>query len=409
MSGNKMYCNSDFKALLGENYGESEYGNLIANDAKALEFYLQNKETNEITQVTGYENKWRNKSHLPIFAVNGIPTTVCDFVGGEKNRDSYNFLIDLRFSEPINKAVFTAGSGKSFYPTKLNVYLADSKEEIFSKDIKPVTVFTAKNEDGVYSAEFEPTRVRFVRFEVEDTENDYFGGKLITVVKDIAVYGALNARQPSFGLDLFKKMKTTEVAPISVMRPYLYKSDSGWVNTEIKPVDDEILKEISREKIGDSYSKVIINNKNFINIGATDIPSEISTGDYLPDLRGYNKIYFFIKLSNSEGFCSGKIKLQVVTREHKFHFVPITLEPDEWTKIELFGIFDIAEQGDLRRIAVFVDDGNIETEITVGSLQAVKTIDPSVWNVDINGVLGMTLETVPEDLKKHLDQYNIII
>ena len=193
------------------------------------------------------------------------------------------------------------------------------------------------------------------------------------------------------------------------MRPDLYKSDSGWVNTEIKPVDDEILKEISREKIGDSYSKVIINNKNFINIGATDIPSEISTGDYLPDLSGYSKIYFYIKLSNSEGFCSGKIKLQVVTHDHKFHYVPITLEPDEWTKIELFGIFDIAEQGDLRRIAVFVDDGNIETEITVGSLQAVKTIDPSVWNVDIDTVLDMAYETVPEDLKKQLDQYNIII
>ena len=35
-------------------------------------------------------------------------------------------------------------------------------------------------------------------------------------------------------------------------------------------------------------------------------------------------------------------------------------------------------------------------------------LEPSPW-LSINGVLGMTPKTVPEDLKKQLDQYNIII
>ena len=47
------YCNSDFKAILGENYGETEYGNLIAGNKKAVKFYVQNKETAEITQGPG--------------------------------------------------------------------------------------------------------------------------------------------------------------------------------------------------------------------------------------------------------------------------------------------------------------------------------------------------------------------
>ena len=34
--------------------------------------------------------------------------------------------------------------------------------------------------------------------------------------------------------------------------------------------------------------------------------------------------------------------------------------------------------------------------------------NPSPW-LSINGVLGMTPKTVPEDLKKQLDKYNIII
>ena len=211
------YCNSDFKAILGENYGEIEYDNLIADNKKSVRFFVQNKETAEITQVTGYENKWGHLSNtrVPSSVVSENLKDLCDFIGGEKHRDSYNFLIDLSFSEPINKAVFTAGAGKSFYPTRLNVYLSDSEEEIFAKDARPTVVFTSRNDDGVYSAEFEPRRTRFVRFEVEDTENDYFGGKIITVVKQISVFGALNAAQETFGLDLQNKTCDHDLQPVS--------------------------------------------------------------------------------------------------------------------------------------------------------------------------------------------------
>lgn len=403
------YCNSDFKAILGENYGEVEYGNLIADNKKSVRFFVQNKETAEITQVTGYENKWGllSDTRVPSSVVSENLKDLCDFIGGEKNRDSYNFLIDLSFSEPINKAVFTAGASKSFYPTKLNVYLGCSEEEIFSKDAKPTVTFTSRNEDGVYSAEFEPTRARFVRFEVADTENNYFGGKIITVVSNLAVFGALNAPQPSFGLDLFKKMTKAPAIPVSVMAPYLYKNDDGQVISEYKATDDEILKEISREKIGDNYSKVNLTSKNIILVCVTDIPSERETCDDLPDLSSYDKVYFYIKLANSEGFSSGKIKLQVVTRTWKNYYVNFTIEPDKWTKIDVSGIFDTESEDCLRRIAIFANDGNMNTEITVGSIQAVKTVDPNVWCVDINSVVDMTPETVPEKLKEQLSQYNI--
>lgn len=405
------YCNSDFKAILGENYGEIEYDNLIADNKKSVRFFVQNKETAEITQVTGYENKWGHLSNtrVPSSVVSENLKDLCDFIGGEKHRDSYNFLIDLSFSEPINKAVFTAGAGKSFYPTRLNVYLSDSEEEIFAKDARPTVVFTSRNDDGVYSAEFEPRRTRFVRFEVEDTENDYFGGKIITVVKQISVFGALNAAQETFGLDLQKKMLTAKEKPVSVMSPYLCKIGGAWVNTEYKATDDEILKEISRDKIGDNYLRITLDSKKILDMGVTNVPSLISTAEDLPDLSIYNKVYFYVKLANSDSFGSGKIKIQVVSRDHKFYFVPFTLEPDKWTKIDISGFFDIDAEDGLRRFAIYADDGSMNTEIIVGSLQAVKTVDPGAWGVDINSVADMTPETVPEDLKKKLSQYNISI
>ena len=405
------YCNSDFKAILGENYGETEYGNLIAGNKKAVKFYVQNKETAEITQVTGYENKWGvgKNSRIPMFVVNENPKAICDFIGGEKNRDSYNFLVDLSMSEPINKAVFAAGAGKSFYPTRLNVYLSDSEEEIFAKDARPTVVFTSRNDDGVYSAEFEPRRTRFVRFEVEDTENDYFGGKIITVVSNIAVFGALNAAQETFGLDLQKKMLTAKEKPVSVMSPYLCKIGGAWVNTEYKATDSEILKEISRDKVGDNYLRIALNSQKILDMGVTNVPSLISTAEDLPDLSIYNKVYFYVKLANSDSFGSGKIKIQVVSRAHKFYLVPFILEPDKWTKIDISEFFDIVAEDGLRRFAIYADDGSMNTEIIVGSLQAVKTVDPGAWGVDINSVADMTPETVPEDLKKKLSQYNISI
>lgn len=405
------YCNSDFKAVLGENYGEIEYGNLIAGNKKAVGFYVQNKETGEITQVTGYENKWGvgTEQRLTSAIVGEATKAICDFIGGEKNRDSYNFLVDLSWPEPINKAVFTAGAGKSFYPTKLNVYLGFSREEIFSKDAKPVSIFNARSEDGVYSATFEATRARFVRFEVEDTENNYFGGKIITVVKQISVFGALNAKQETFGLELQKKMLTAEEKPISVMSPYLCKIDGAWVNTEYKAAGDEILKEISRDKIGDNYLKVTLDSSKILDMGVTDVPSMISVAENLPDLSIYNKVYFYVKLADSADFGSGKIKIQFVSRAHKFYFVPFTLEPNKWTKIDVGEFFNLEAEDGLRRFAIYTDDQSTKTEITVGSLQAVKTVDPSVWCVDVNSVADMTPETLPENLKKQLDQYNITL
>lgn len=406
-----VYCNSDFKTILGENYGEIEYGNLIADNKKSVRFFVQNKETAEITQVTGYENKWglTSDTRVPSSVVGENLKDLCDFIGGEKHRDSYNFLIDLSFSEPINKAVFTAGASKSFYPTKLNVYLGCSEEEIFSKDAKPTVTFTSRNEDGVYSAEFEPTKARFVRFEVADTENDYFGGKIITVVSNIAVFGALNAAQETFGLDLQKKMLTAEEKPVSVMSPYLCKIGGAWVNTEYKATDDEISKEISRDKIGDNYLRIALDSKKILDMGVTNVPSLISTAEDLPDLSIYNKVYFYVKLANSDSFGSGKIKIQVVSRAHKFYFVPFTLEPNKWTKIDVNGFFDTDAEDGLRRFAIYADDGSMNTEIIVGSLQAVKTVDPGAWGVDINSVADMTPETVPENLKKKLSKYNISI
>lgn len=404
-----MYCNSTFKTILGDDYSKVKYGNLMTEGIKSLEFYLKNLKTSQITQVTGYENKWHNNSHLPIYAVNGISTTFCDFIGGEKNKDSYNFLVDLEFSEPINKAVFIASGGKSFFPTKLNVYLADSKEEIFSKDKKPIVIFDKKNEYGTYIAEFEPTRARFVRFEVVDTENNYYNGKLITVVKEISVYGALDAKQPTFGLELYKKMKTSEQAAESLMKPYLYKNSNGSIITVNRSVDDEILKEISHKKIGDSYSKVNLNSRSFINIGNTDVTTEISTSENLPELTDYSKIYFYIKAEDTESFGSGKFKLQIVNSVHKAYFVPIILEANKWTRIDLGGIFDITKYGQLRRIAIFVDDGNINTSVTVGSLQGIKAVDSNVWKTNIDSVSSMPPEMVSDDFKKQLEQYNIFI
>lgn len=404
------YCNSDFKAILGENYGETEYGNLIAGNKKAVKFYVQNKETAEITQVTGYENKWGlgTSSRVTSAIVNDNPSLICDFIGGEKNRDSYNFLVDLDFSEPINKTVFTACADESFYPTLLNVYLSDSREEIFSKDAKPFITFESTNDDGVYSAEFEPRRTRFVRFEVVDTESNYFGGKIITVVKQIEVFGALNAAQETFGLDLRKKMLTAEEKPISVMSPYLCKIGGEWVNTEYKPTDDEILKNISREDIGDNYMKVMFNSDIILDMGVTNEPSLKDTAKILPDLSIYNKVYFYIKLANSESFGSGEIKLQVISRCRNYYFLPFTLEADKWVRVDVGGICDLYSEDGLRRIAFFAGK-DMNTEVILGSMQAIKTVDPSVWCVDIDSVADMTPETVPEKLKKQLTEYGISI
>ena len=82
-----VYCNSDFKTILGENYGEIEYGNLIADNKKSVRFFVQNKETAEITQVTGYENKWGllSDTRVPSSVVSENLKDLCDFIGGEKN------------------------------------------------------------------------------------------------------------------------------------------------------------------------------------------------------------------------------------------------------------------------------------------------------------------------------------
>ncbi len=373
------------------------YGNFIAGNINDIYFYTQSKADGTFTAVDETHNKWgHSQNYLRINAItDGKENTVYDFAGGIRGKESYNFLIELECEELIEKIAFTCADWEQIYPTRLNMYVGNSIEEIFSLDTAPVKEFTQKAADGKYIAELDGIRSQLVRIEVLDNGCDYYGDMLMIAVKDIGIYGDLNAPQATFGKELVRSLKRARNRPVTVMQPYLYKDTDGWTNEHWQSAKQYEKCEVD---LGEGFTCVDISSGRMINIGSEREPALISAQQDLPSLNSYEDLYFYLRLDGSGECGSGRLKLQFVTGDHSSALICITAEPDKWVKINLRDFVNTKTflKGEynrmLRRVAVSAADGKINTKITVGSMLGISKVDWSKYGVDIKKAVNYTKE-----------------
>lgn len=130
--------------------------------------------------------------------VDSSKATALRLLNGTIGKDKYDIILylgDLRTISKINLNFF--GKIHSRYnPKAINVYVAETEEEIYSKDIKPTFSITKDEIDkGSYAKIIRPTLARYVRVEVTDFNKiEYFKNDdgtypITAAIADVEIFG----------------------------------------------------------------------------------------------------------------------------------------------------------------------------------------------------------------------------
>ncbi len=359
----------------------THYKNLIFDDLSNLSFYTQDKQSYEYKQVLASDNKWGRAPQLIHIRniLNDNLNEVYDFCGGKHNEESYNFLIDLKNDCLIDNVRFI--SPKSYYPTVLNIYFGNDKEQVFDKTAVPVKEFKGFEEKGDYNYSFEPKFVRYIRIEVLDNINTYFAEMLVIPISFLGVFGYKNVYTEDFSKNIRNILANTKTKKyVTLLQPYLYRTDDGtWVNSFNKQTEQLNFNEIPSECLGESYIEVDFKTrKNSVNIGLTNDPSmifDIPTG---VNFSKYIDISLYINspIGGSLTFCMVPVNEDCLDTSLNISY--------GWQKILLRTIMpeknflsfssDDLEQN-FKRLQIVPAKKMLEGSIIVGSIVAKRYID----------------------------------
>lgn len=376
------------KNIIFQNHS-THYKNLIFEDLSNLSFYTQNKRSYECNEVLASDNKWGRNPQL--INIQNILTDnsneVYDFCGGKRNKESYNFLIDLKNDCLIDNVRFI--SPKSYYPTVLNIYFSDVKEQIFDKAAVPVKEFKGVAENGDYNYSFEPKFVRYIRIEVLDNINTYFGEMLVIPIVFLGVFGYKNVYTDDFSKNIRNILANTKTKYLTLLQPYLYRKDDGsWVNSFYKQTEKLNSNEIPSECLGEGYIEADLKvRKNSVNIGLTndpdmifEIPKGVNFSEYT-DISLYinssvdGSLAFWMVPVNEDSFdtylnisCGWqKICLKSIMPEHRF----LSFSSDN-------------SEHNFKRLQIVPAKKIINGSITVGSIVARRFVDWKSKGLNLN-------------------------
>ena len=111
--------------------------------------------------------------------------TVGDAVKGTETID---YVFELNSFKSISEFKFAAAEGK--IPSMVEFYLADTLEDLFHKDMKPVAIYEKPQDaaDDVVSVRINSTSGRFVRLSVVDTAEEV-NQKMVSTINEIKALG----------------------------------------------------------------------------------------------------------------------------------------------------------------------------------------------------------------------------
>lgn len=386
-----MIYNSQMnKNILLQNQN-THYKNLIFEDLSNLSFYTQNKQSYEYKQVLASDNKWGRVPRL-INILNILTDNlneVYDFCGGKHNKESYNFLIDLKNDCLIDNVRLI--SPKSYYPTVLNIYFGNDKEQVFDKTAVPVKEFKGVAEKGDYNYSFDPKFVRYIRIEILDNINTYFGEMLVIPISFLGVFGYKNVYTEDFSKNIRDILANTKTKYITLLQPYLYRTEDGtWVNSFNKQTEQLNFNEIPSECLGESYIEADFKiSRNSVNIGLTNNPDMIFKFQKGVNFSEYIDISLCI---NSP--IDGALTLAVVPVDQDSYFdIPLNVSCG-WQRFYLRSIMpenrfllfssDTLEQN-FQRLQISPDKKKmIYGNIIVGSIVARRYVDWKSKGLDLD-------------------------
>lgn len=239
---------------IGWNGGMYEYKNLTLDHADWASYYIQDKSTGEYTSTTENMDKWLpswsgmyDYQHSAL-AFDGDLGTVYTYYGGQNNAKSVNIYLSLQTVSYVDDISIYTSLLDDYRPTKMNVYVGNSRNELFASNATPVYQWTEKilsegaaDEDdttmgdqgadsgefgeddpvidfvtgeiissgssssdnikevdkttpeylGLYSAKIVPTEITCVRIEILDSNPEYFAhkNKVGGIISEIQING----------------------------------------------------------------------------------------------------------------------------------------------------------------------------------------------------------------------------
>ncbi len=238
----------------GWNDGMYEYKNLTLDHADWASYYIQDKSTGEYTGTTENMDKWLpswssmyDYQHSAL-AFDGDLGTVYTYYGGQNNAKSVNISLSLQTVSCVDNISIYTSLLNDYRPTKMNIYVGNSRNELFASNATPVYQWTEKilaedtvveddtsmgdqgtdsgefGEDdpiidfvtgeiissgssssaavkvtnknspeylGLYSADIVPTEITCVRIEILDSNPEYFAhkNKVGGIISEIQING----------------------------------------------------------------------------------------------------------------------------------------------------------------------------------------------------------------------------
>ncbi len=238
--------------VIGWDQGKPQYENLVLNRSDLATYFIQNIKTKAYSGVTEHMDKWlpswsvwEDYQHAAL-AFDGDLGTVYTYYGGVNNSHSVSIFIRLKTLSCVDNVSVYTSLLEDYRPSKMNVYVGNSRDELFAADATPVMQWTEKilddddtvidddvdlgqgsdegefGEDeptidfengssgfsgegvltdkylsktpedyGLYEADFTPCEISCVRIEIVESAPKYFAhlGKVGGIISEIQVNG----------------------------------------------------------------------------------------------------------------------------------------------------------------------------------------------------------------------------
>ncbi|MBQ8203220.1 MAG: discoidin domain-containing protein [Clostridia bacterium] len=139
---------------IGWDSGRGVYENLALNNSSYTRFYLVDTATKEYESSSAYFDVWLpgwsywSDYHDYPYALDGDLGTIYAYFGGVNNSQSINIYLNLQTISCVDNVSVYTGMLEDYRPSKMNLYMGNSIEELFAADAVPVKQWTEKVPDA---------------------------------------------------------------------------------------------------------------------------------------------------------------------------------------------------------------------------------------------------------------------
>lgn len=174
--------------VIGKDNQMATYRNIVQDQDGFVNLYTVDKQTGKYSVFSQNANKVCVETRSLKNLIDADTNSLLDLYAGKNNEQTINILFSIDSISAIDNITLTGGSNSKYWPSKLNYYFGDSEKEVLSSNT-PVKSFTGKPEGGVYSYDFLPKQIQYIRVEIAECDNPYYTDKIITVISEISVKG----------------------------------------------------------------------------------------------------------------------------------------------------------------------------------------------------------------------------